>query len=60
MAQISYTVAEAAKAVGLSERSVRDAIKDSYLTARFFNTKALIRHEDLEAWIDKLPSESPR
>lgn len=60
MAQISYSVAQAAEAVGLSERTVRDAIKDSYLTARYLNTKAIIRHEDLEAWIDKLPSESPR
>jgi len=59
-AKISYSVAEAAIAVGLSERVVRDAIKDSHLPARFFNTKALIRHEDLAAWIEQLPSESPR
>lgn len=59
-AKISYTVAEAAEQVGLSERVIRDAIKDSHLAARFFNTKALIRHEDLSEWIDRLPSESSR
>jgi excisionase family DNA binding protein len=59
-AKISYSVTEAALAVGLSERVIRDAIKDSHLSARFFNTKALIRHEDLATWIDSLPGESSR
>ncbi len=59
-AQIGYTVAQAAAQVGLSERTIRDAIKDNYLAARYYNTKALIKHQDLEDWFDKLPSESPR
>lgn len=57
MSKISYSIAEAAEAVGLSERVIRDAIKDSYLPARFMNTKALVRREDLETWIDSMPSE---
>ena len=60
MAQIGYTVAQAAAQVGLSERTIRDAIKDSYLPARYFNTKALVKHQDLEDWFDKLPAESSR
>lgn len=60
MSKISYTIAEAAESVGLSERSLRDAIKDSKIAVRYFNTKAIIRREDLESYIDQLPSESPR
>lgn len=58
--KLAYTISEAAEAVGLSERSLRDAIKDSRIAVRYFNTKAIIRREDLEAYIDQLPSESPR
>lgn len=58
--QIGYNVAQAAAKVGLSERVIRDAIKDSYLPARYYNTKALVKHKDLEDWFNKLPSESPR
>lgn len=60
MAQIGYTVAQAAAQVGLSERTIRDAIKDNYLPARYLGTKALVKHQELEDWFDKLPSESPR
>jgi excisionase family DNA binding protein len=58
--KISYSVAEAAEAVGLSERVIRDAIKDSKIAVRYMNTKAIIRREDLADYIDQLPSESPR
>jgi excisionase family DNA binding protein len=57
MAQISYTVAQAAEQVGLSERTLKEAIKDSRLAARYMNTKAIIRHEDLAEYIDRLPAE---
>lgn len=58
--KLAYSIPEAAEAVGLSERTLRDAIKDSRIAVRYMNTKAIIRREDLEAYIDKLPSESPR
>lgn len=58
--QIGYTIAQAALQVGLSERSIRDAIKDSHLPARFFKTKALVDHDDLKEWFKKLPSDSPK
>lgn len=60
MAQIGYTVPQAAAQVGLSERTIRDAIKDNYLPVRYLGIKALVKHQDLEDWFDKLPSESPR
>lgn len=58
--KLAYSIPEAAEAVGLSERTLRDAIKDSRIAVRYMNTKAIIRREDLADYIDKLPSESPR
>lgn len=58
--KLAYSVAEAAEAVGLSERVIRDAIKDSKIAVRYMNTKAIIRREDLADYIEQLPSESPR
>ena len=58
--KISYSVAEAAEAVGLSERVIRDAVKNHRIPARYMNSKALIRREDLADYIEQLPSESPR
>ena len=57
--KISYTVAEAAEMVGYSERTLKQAISDGNLVPRYANTKAIIRHEDLAAWVDGLSAESP-
>lgn len=57
--KIAYTVAEAAEMVGYSERTLKQAISDGNLAARYANTKAVIRHEDLHGWIDGLSAESP-
>ncbi len=55
--KIAYSVDEAAARVGLSSRTLRDQIADNYLLARYVNTKALIAHEDLVAWLSSLPTE---
>lgn len=57
--KIAYTIAEAAELVGYSERTLKQAIYDGNLAARYANSKGVIRHADLEAWIDRLPAESP-
>lgn len=57
--KIAYTIAEAAEMVGYSERTLKQAIADGHLVPRYANTKAIIRHEDLAAWIDQLPAEAP-
>lgn len=57
--KIAYTIAEAAELVGYSERTLKQAISDGNLAARYANSKGVIRHEDLESWIDRLPAESP-
>ena len=57
--RIAYTAAEAAAMVGYSERTIKQAIYDGNLPARYANTKAIIRHEDLAEWVDALPAEAP-
>ena len=48
---ISYSVAEAAKAVGVSERTIFDAIRRGDLPAYKPTAKVLVLADDLRAWI---------
>lgn len=57
--QIAYSVEEAAARVGSSAAVLRAQIRHGYLVARYVNTKVLIEHEELVAWLQHLPSESP-
>lgn len=56
---LTYTLSGAAAVTGLSVDYIRRAIKstdpDQHLPARMAGTKYLIRRDDLEAWIDRLP-----
>lgn len=54
---VSYDLARAAAAVGLSERTLRDAIAAGDLIAHYLGRKPLIRRADLDAWIKSLPTE---
>ncbi|WP_258802768.1 helix-turn-helix domain-containing protein [Pseudarthrobacter sp. NS4] len=58
--KIAYSIEEAAARVGVSSRTLREQIADSYLIARYVGTKALIAHEDLVTWLNSLPSEPKR
>jgi hypothetical protein len=57
--RISYTWEAASEQVGYSVRTLKQAAADGYLSVRYANSKAVIRHEDLAAWIDGLSAESP-
>lgn len=57
--KIAYTFEEAAEQSGYSIRTLKQHVADGNLMARYANTKGVIRHADLEAWIDKLPAEAP-
>lgn len=57
--KIAYTFEEAAEQSGYSIRTLKQHVADGNLKARYANTKGVIRHADLEAWIDKLPAEAP-
>lgn len=59
MAKISYTFDEAAEMVGYSVRTLKQAVADGNLVARYANSKGVLRHEDLYEWIDSLPAEPP-
>ena len=56
---IAYNLQRASELTGLSVDFLRRAIKatdpDFHLPARMAGTKYLIRKDDLEAWIDRLP-----
>lgn len=56
---IAYNLQRASELTGLSVDFLRRAIKatdpDLHLPARMAGTKYLIRKDDLEAWIDRLP-----
>ena len=53
---VAYSLLDACAAVGLSERTVRDAIKRGDLAVRYAGRKVLIRADDLAAWVDAMPS----
>lgn len=57
--KLAYTFEEAAEQSGYSVRTLKQAVTNGDLLARFANTKGVIRHADLEEWLDDLPAESP-
>lgn len=54
-ANVSFSVKGAAEATGLSEKSIRIAVKMNYLPARYYGSKTLILANDLYNWVDDLP-----
>lgn len=54
---LSYDLTTAAAAVGLSDRTLRDAIADGSLTAHYSGRKPLVLRADLEDWIRSLPTD---
>jgi hypothetical protein len=58
-AKLSYTIEEAAKMTGYGVTTIREHIGKGNLIAKYANKKGVIRHSDLEAWLDRLPAEAP-
>lgn len=56
--KIAYSLDEAAARVGCSTTLLRRQIANSYLVARYVNSKPLIAHEELVAWLNSLPTEA--
>lgn len=54
---VSLTVTDAARVTGLSEREIRDAYRSGELVVRYRGTRVVIRRDDLEQWINGLPTE---
>jgi hypothetical protein len=57
--KLAYTFEEAAEQSGYSIRTLKQAVADGNLVARYANSKGVIRHEDLAKWLDGLPAEPP-
>ncbi|MBU4213915.1 MAG: hypothetical protein KJ792_04585 [Actinobacteria bacterium] len=56
---VSYDLAGAAGATGISERTIRDAIASGDLVANYVGSKAtkpILRAVELDAWIASLPT----
>lgn len=56
-ARLAYTIPEAAAAVGLSERTIRDAIRRGDIAPRYLGSKPIIPAEELHDWLLSLPTE---
>src|SRR5690606_4000880 len=57
---VSYDIPGAALATGLSERTLRDYIRNGDLAVHYSGTKPVIEREELQAFIRALPSEKRR
>ena len=55
--RISYTIQQAAQATGLSESEVRQAYRDGEFTVHHRGKRVLIRRDDLDAWVNGMPTE---
>lgn len=59
-AQRSVTVPEAAELTSISRDVLDIAIKRGELLARYPTSRPVIRLADLDEWLERLPTESPR
>jgi hypothetical protein len=60
MSKLAYSLEEAEAATGYSQRTIRRAISDNQLVARYANSKPVITADELKAWLDALPTEAPK
>ena len=59
MSKIAYSIEEAAEATGYSTDTIRRALRNSDMTARYANSKPVILGTELQEWLESLPTESP-
>lgn len=57
LAAVSYNMAGAVAATGISEATIKAAIAADELVAHFVGAKRVIRAADLDDWIQSLPTE---
>lgn len=58
MSKLAYSYEEAAEQVGYSSQTLRRANADGLLIVKYGSkSKPVIRHVDLEAWLESLPEE---
>jgi len=59
MSRLAFNFEQAAEAVGYSVDTIRRAVRNHELTARYANSKPVILASELEAWLESLPTEQP-
>jgi hypothetical protein len=60
LARVSYTLADAVEATGISANTIRDAVAAGALVAHYVGAKAskpVFRAVELDEWIASLPTE---
>jgi len=57
--KIAFSIEEAAEAIGYSPDTVRRAIRNNDLVARYANSKPVILATELQEWMQSLPTENP-
>lgn len=58
--KLSLDYEGAAEATGYSPDTIRRAVDNSEMVARFANSKPVIQVKELERWLESLPTEKPR
>lgn len=58
--KVSYSIEEAAEATGYSTDTIRRALRNNDMTARYANSKPVILAHELHDWLAALPTEAPR
>lgn len=57
--KIAFSIEEAAVATGYSTDTIRRALRNSDMTARYANSKPVILATELTDWLQSLPTEAP-
>lgn len=57
--KLAFSIDEAAEASGYSTDTIRRALRNHDLTARYANTKPVILTDELKAWLESLPCDPP-
>jgi hypothetical protein len=60
MSKVAYSIEEAAEAAGYSTDTIRRALRNSDMTARYANSKPVILATELADWLRSLPTEAPK
>lgn len=57
--KIAFSIEEAAEASGYSTDTIRRALRNNDLIARYANSKPVILATELTDWLSSLPTEAP-
>lgn len=54
--RIAYTIQEAAEVIGVSPDTIRRAIRDGDIEARYLTRRPSIHRDELQRWFDSAPT----